>query len=302
MSILLDKNSTCLIQGITGKQGTSIAEDMLSYNNGVQLVAGVTPGKGGQEVHKVPVYNTVADAKASHKDINVTLISTPPAFTKSAILEAIENLIPLIVVLTEGLPMLDTAHCIAEARVRGLHIVGPASIGIITPGVGKVGVIFGSNPNEIVDKGDIGLISKSGGMTAELALILKNGGFGVSTALSIGGDVLAGSTYADILKLFEKDDSTRAVVMYGELGGTYEEQAAEVLASGEFTKPLAVFIAGKFAESHLPQGHQLGHAGAIIEGERGTTKSKITALKKAGAHVVEVPYDIPDVLKSLKDV
>ena len=299
MSILLDNNSVCLIQGITGKQGTSIAEDMLSYNSGVQLVAGVTPGKGGQDVHGVPVFNTIEEAKAAHTDINVTLVSTPPAFTKAAIIEAIESSTPLIVVLTEGVPMSDTAYCLAEARLRGLTIVGPASIGIITPGVGKVGVIFGSEPNEIVSQGNIGLVSKSGGMTAELALILKNGGFGVSTALSIGGDVLAGSTYADILKLFEKDDQTKAVAMYGELGGIYEEQAAELIESGEFTKPLVAFIAGKFAEKHLPQGHQLGHAGAIVEGNKGTTKSKIDALQKAGAYVVDVPYDIPQKLEEL---
>lgn len=299
MSILLDSQTSVIVQGITGNEGTRITREMLAY--GTKVAAGVTPGKGGQSVAGLPVYNTVASAVKKHPYINTSLIAVPPLMVKDAALEAIGNGIRLINILTERVPIQDTAYIINTAKKHKARIIGPSSIGIISPGAGKIGAIGGSDPHQIYTKGPVGVISKSGGMCAELSLILTQAGFGQSTVVGIGGDVIIGTTYAELLKLFAKDSETKAIVMYGEIGGTYEEEVGQWITDNKFSKPVVAFIAGRFAQTYLPHGESLGHAGAIIEGKRGTIESKAKALKKAGVTVVQAPYEIPVVLrKALK--
>lgn len=295
MSILIDEDTKVLVQGITGREASEKVPEMIQY--GTDVVAGVTPGKGGQEVEGVPVYDTVDEALTEHPDINTSLIYVPPFAAKDAAIEAIENGIPLIDIVTERIPTKDTWKIYEKAREKNARVVGPTSLGIISPGKSKIGPIGGDRAKEFYDQGKIGIISKSGGMTTETAWIVKQAGYGVSTAVAVGGDVVSGTTYADALKLFEEDDETEAVVIYGELGGTYEEQAAELVENGEFTKPLIAFIAGKFTED-MPEKNY-GHAGAIIRGERGTPSGKEKALRKAGAHVVDVHHEIGGKLNEL---
>lgn len=294
MSILIDKNTKVLIQGMTGKEGSKAAEQMLAY--GTEVIAGVTPGKGGQEVFGKPVYNSVAEALKKHPEINTSSIAVPGAFAKGAMLEAIENKIPLIHVLTEHVPIQDTAIAFAKAKKAGVRIVGPSSIGIISPGKAKLGSIGGSNPDFSYQPGNIGVVSKSGGMTSEISFILKKSGLGVSTAVGIGGDMIIGSTFADLAELFRTDTETEALVIYGEQGGTYEEDFATYIKENTFEKPVAAFIAGIFAES-LPSGQALGHAGAIIEAGKGRRSDKVAALEKAGVAVASVPDDLPNLIK-----
>lgn len=295
MAILIDKNTKVLVQGITGKEGSRAAEQMLSYKTAV--LAGVTPGKGGQEVLGLPVFDSVEQALDKFPEINTTTIAVPGAFAKSAITEAIENKIPLIHVLTEHIPVLDTAFCFQLAKATRVRLVGPSSIGIISPGLAKLGSVGGSDPNFSYKKGPIGVISKSGGMTSEISLILKKAGLGVSTAVGIGGDLIVGSTFEDLLPMFEKDPDTLAIVLFGEVGGTYEEQAAAAIKKLPITKPVVAFISGLFAET-LPAGLALGHAGAIIEKGRATRGDKIRALKEAGVKIAQTPDELPSLLKN----
>lgn len=294
MAILITDKTKVIIQGITGKEGSKVALQMQNY--GTKVLAGVTPGKGGQEVHGIPVYNTIAEALENHPGINTSLISVPNFAVFGAMKEAIEAKIPLINVFTEHVPIADTARAIALARKDGVRIVGPSSMGIISPGVGKVGQIGGDDPRGIFSKGMVGVISKSGGMASEVSWILTKNGIGQSTVIGIGGDILAGSNFADLLEDFEKDEQTKAVVLFGEIGGTYEEEAAQFIKSRKFTKKVVAFISGLFAEK-LPQGTKLGHAGAIIYGEKGSYKSKINALKEAGVGIAKTPDEIPQLLK-----
>lgn len=294
MAILVTQQTKVLVQGITGKEGSKVALQMKNY--GTRVLAGVTPGKGGQEVHGVPVYNTVAEALENHPAINTSFVAVPNFAAFGAIEEAIKNKIPLINVLTEHIPIQDTAKAIAMARSSGVRIVGPSSIGIISPGIGKVGSIGGDDPRGVFSKGGVGIISKSGGMASEVSWILTKNGIGQSTVVGIGGDILVGSTFADLMEDFEKDPQTHAVVIFGEIGGTYEEEAAEMVKSGKFTKKVVAFISGLFAES-LPQGTKLGHAGAIVYGEKGSYKSKINSLKEAGVSIAKTPDEIPNLLK-----
>lgn len=294
MSILINKKTKVLVQGITGKEGSRAAEQMLAYET--KVVAGVTPGKGGQEVFGKPVYNTVSEALNKHPEINTTSIAVPGAFARSAMLEAIENKIPLIHVLTEHVPIFDSALAFAKAKEARVRIVGPSSIGIISPGKAKIGSIGGSDPNFSYQPGNIGVISKSGGMTSEISFILKKAGLGVSTAVGIGGDMIIGSTFANLAQLFADDPETKALVIYGEQGGTYEEDFAEWLTKTGFNKPVVAFIAGIFAES-LPVGQALGHAGAIIEAGKGRRSDKVAALEKAGVSIAQVPDELADLAK-----
>lgn len=295
MSILVDKNTKVLVQGITGREASEKVPEMIEY--GTDVVAGVTPGKGGQEVAGVPVYDTVKEALENHPEINATLIYVPPFAAKDAAFEALENGIKLVDIVTERIPTKDSWRIYEKANEKGATMVGPTSLGILTPGECKLGPIGGDRAEEFYDKGKVGIISKSGGMTTETAWVLKQAGFGVSTAVALGGDVLSGTTYVDALKMFEEDDQTEAVVMYGELGGTYEEQAAELLKKGEFSKPLVAFIAGKWTEDKPSQNY--GHAGAIIRGDRGKPSKKEKALREAGAHVVDVHHRIGEKLEEL---
>ncbi len=296
MAILIDESTRILVQGITGKEGSRAAKVMLEY--GSNVVAGVTPGKGGWSIEGIPVYNSVKEALTKHPEINATIIIVPPAFAKSAALEAIEAAIPLINILTEGMPVQDSAHIVHEAAKHRVHIVGPSSIGILSPGKCRLGVIGGEQ--EIIERiytpGSIGVISKSGGMTNETAWVVRQAGLGHSTVVGIGGDIICGTTFTDLLERFERDPQTKGVVMFGELGGTYEDQVAHMLKKKKFTKPLAVFIAGRFAES-MPHGIAFGHAGAIIEGSRGLPSSKIHALAEAGALVAGRHDELGELIK-----
>lgn len=294
MAILVNEKTKVLVQGITGKEGSKVTLQMQNY--GTKVLAGVTPKKGGQEVHAVPVYNSINEALDNHPGINTSFIAVPNFAAFGAMEEAIQAKIPLINVLTEHIPIADTAKAIALARKAGVRIVGPSSIGIISPTVGKVGSIGGDDPRGVFNKGNIGVISKSGGMASEVSWILTKNGMGQSTVVGIGGDVLVGSTFADLMVDFEKDEQTKAVVLFGEIGGTYEEEAADMIKHGKFSKKVVAFISGLFAQN-LPQGTKLGHAGAIIYGKKGSYKSKIESLKSAGVKIAKTPDEIPDLLK-----
>lgn len=295
MSILADEETRLLVQGITGREASEKLPEMKDY--GTKVVAGVTPGKGGQEVDQVPVYNTVRKALENHPEINASLVYVPAFAAKDAAFEAIENEIPLINIITERIPVKDTWEIRSKAEEKGVRVVGPSSIGIISPGKTKIGPIGGPKAKKVYKPGKIGIISKSGGMTTETAWVLRQEGFGISTAIGLGGDVITGTSFADALKLFEKDIQTEAVVMYGELGGTYEEKAAELLKQKKFTKPLLSFISGKFTED-LPS-RSYGHAGAIIRGNRGKPTSKKKALRESGAEVVDIHHQIGERLKQV---
>lgn len=296
MSILINEKTKVLVQGITGKEGAKVALQMQNY--GTKVLAGVTPGKGGQEVHGIPVYNSVKEALENHPGINTSLISVPNFACFEAAKEAIEAKIPLINIFTEHVPIQDTAKMISGSPIRSgmTRIVGPSSMGIISPGIGKVGQIGGEDPRGVFRKGNIGVISKSGGMASEVSWILTQAGLGQSTVIGIGGDILEGTTFADLLEEFEKDSQTEAVVLFGEIGGTYEEDAAELIKSGKFTKKVVAFVSGLFAET-LPSGTKLGHAGAIVYGDKGSYKSKINALRDAGVIIAKTPDEIPELLK-----
>lgn len=294
MSILINEHTRVLIQGITGTEGTRACKEALRY--GTSVLAGVTPGKGGQAVEGVPVYNSVFEALIHHKDINTSLIVVPAKFALDAALEAIEAAIPLVVILTEHITTQHSARIMAHATAKHVRVVGPSSVGIISPGKGKIGSI-GMTTSEIFTPGNIGILSKSGGMTSEIALALTRSGLGQSTAVGIGADIILGSDFADLLKLFAQDKETKAVVLFGEVGGTYEETAAQYIQNG-FTKPVVALVAGAFADT-LPQETTLGHAGAIVSQGKGSYASKIQALREAGVHIAQTTEDIPKILHTL---
>ncbi|MBI4057852.1 CoA-binding protein [Candidatus Microgenomates bacterium] len=293
MAILVDHTTRVLIQGITGRSGTQVCEMLQKYNT--KVIAGVRPGKGGEEVLGVPVYNSVQEAVSKHIDINASLIYVPPGFVLDATFEALEAGIPLLHIFTEKVPILDSAKIFAKAQEKNARVLGPASIGALSPGLGKIGSIGGFE-NRGFEKGEIGIVSKSGGMCSEIANILARAGFGQSTVVGIGGDMIACTNFVDLLELFEKDDQTKTVVLFGEVGGTYEEEAAEFIRQGKLSKPVVAYIAGRFINT-LPQGTALGHAGAMIEGDKGTWESKVTSLKDAGVQVAQTLEDIPVLLK-----
>ena len=283
MSIWLNEQSKILIQGITGKNGRFHTEHMLDY--GTNIVAGVTPGKGGSDVFGVPVYNTVSEAKTL--GANVSCIFVPPAFAYDAIKESIDSNIELIIVITEGIPALDMVKLKAYSKDFNVRIIGPNCPGIITPGVGKVGIM----PGHIHKKGRIGIVSRSGTLTYEAVNQVTELGLGQSTCLGIGGDPVIGSTFIDCLDAFENDPDTDAIIMIGEIGGNAEEKAASFVKSS-VTKPVVGFIAGRTA----PPGKRMGHAGAIISGGMGTADAKVKAMKDAGIYVAENPAMIGDTL------
>jgi succinyl-CoA synthetase alpha subunit len=295
MSILIDEDTEVVVQGITGREASEKVPEMIEY--GTEVSAGVTPGKGGREVAGVPVYDTVRQALEEHPDINTSLIYVPPFAAKDAILEALENGIRTINVVTERIPTRDSWEIYREVERHDATLVGPTSVGIISPGKSKIGPIGGNEPEKVYREGRVGVVSKSGGMTTETSWVVRQSGYGISTAVDIGGDVIAGTSFADALEMFEDDDQTDAVVMFGELGGTYEEKAAEFLESGAFTKPLIAFISGQFTESMPSQ--QYGHAGAVIRGDRGKPSHKKQKLRDAGAHVVDVHHEIGEKLEQV---
>ncbi len=295
MGILLNKNTEVFVQGITGKEGQKAARAMLDYHTNV--VGGVTPNKGGQVVEGKPVFNTVKELKDQFPQVNVAAIYVPPFAAKAAILEAVENDIPLVSVIVERIPIKDTAYCLAAAKEKNITIIGPSSLGFIVPGVGRVGVVGGPLVDEIFQPGSIGVISRSGGMTNELSWQIRKAGLGQSAAVHVGGDLLMGTTYADLLRLFQKDAATKAVVVFGEHGGSYEFEIVELIKNKEFTKPLAIYIGGKFATT-LPEGMNIGHAGAIVgRGQSAAEKEK--ALKEVGVMIAERYEDLVELVKPL---
>jgi len=280
MSILIDENTRLLIQGITGSEGSFHAQRSMEY--GTKVVAGVTPGKGGTRYAGVPVFDSVEKAVVD-TGANASLMFVPPAFAADGILEAIEAGIPLIVCITEGIPVLDMVKVHCYLRGKPTRLIGPNCPGVISPGKCKAGIMVG----EIHLPGNIGLVSRSGTLTYEIVSQLTNLGIGQSTCVGIGGDALPGSTFVDILKLFQADKETKAVVLIGEIGSTLEQEAAEFIKS-EMTKPVIVFISGSTA----PPGKRMGHAGAIITGSAGKASEKIKALSAAGAVIASNPAEV----------
>lgn len=297
MSVFADEDTKLLVQGITGRAASEKTPHMIEY--GTDVAAGVTPGKGGQEVAGVPVYDTVREALREHPEINTSLVYVPHFAAKDAILEALEKGIKKINVTTERIPTRDMWEVRKKLRQENATLVGPTSVGVISPGKSKIGPIGGDKAGEVYDEGRIGIVSKSGGMTTETAQVVQNAGFGISTAMDIGGDKIAGTNFVEALEMFEEDGETDAVVMFGELGGTYENQVAEMLDRGEFTKPLVAFITGKFTESMPSQ--QYGHAGAVIREGREKPSYKEKVLRESGAHVVDVHHEIGEKLEEILD-
>ena len=285
MAIIVDDKTKVLVQGITGHQGTFHTKEMLRF--GTRVVAGVTPGKGGAEVHGVPVFNEVKEA-VDETGANTSLVLVPARFAKDAIIEAIDAGIRTIVVITEHIPFHDTIEIVHYARYKEVTVVGPNCPGVASPGKAKVGIF----PNHIFREGDIGVASRSGTLTYEIVDSLSREGFGQSTCVGLGGDPVTGLNFVEVLEMFERDEETRAIVMVGEIGGVAEEEAAEYIKD-HVSKPVFAFIAGRTA----PPEKRMGHAGAIISRGRGTAKSKIEALRKAGVAVAEFPDEIAQLIK-----
>ena len=274
MSILIDNNTKLLVQGITGAQGMLHTRGCIDY--GTNVVAGVTPGKGGQDFEGVPIFNSVLEAvKAT--DANASMILVPPAFAADAIMEAAAAEIPLIVAITEGVPVVDMVQVVDFVDKKGCRLIGPNCPGIITPGQSKIGIM----PGAIHQTGGIGIVSRSGTLTYEAVSQITRVGLGQSTCIGIGGDPVNGTNFIDCLSLFEQDEQTEAIVMIGEIGGDAEEQAADY-AKNNVTKPIVSFIAGQTA----PPGRRMGHAGAIISGGHGTAEEKMNALRESGIYVI----------------
>jgi succinyl-CoA synthetase alpha subunit len=284
MSILVGKETRLLVQGITGREGAFHTQQMLEY--GTQVVAGVTPGKGGEWIHGVPIFDTVSMAVEA-TGANTSVIYVPAPFAADAIIEAALGGIQLIVCISEGVPALDMVRVVAYVHSKGARLIGPNCPGLITPGEAKVGIM----PAHIHREGPVGVVSRSGTLTYEVVYALTNRGIGQSTAVGIGGDMIVGSRFVDILDLFENDAQTDVVVMIGEIGGA-EEEAAARFVSDRMTKPVIAFVAGQTA----PEGKRMGHAGAIISGSSGGAEAKIQALRSAGVPVADYPEQIVDLV------
>lgn len=287
MAILIDEKTRVVVQGITGREGTFHTLQAIKY--GTKVVAGVTPGKGGTRHEGIPVYNTVSEA-VQGEGANATVIFVPPPFAADAIMEAADAGIPVIICITEGIPTLDMVKAYQYVKARRVRLIGPNCPGVISPGKCKIGIM----PAHIHTPGPVGVISRSGTLTYEAVDQLTRRGIGQSTCIGIGGDPIIGSSFTDLLDLFQKDPETRAVVMIGEIGGTAEEEAAAFIKDN-VTKPVVGFIAGRTA----PPGRRMGHAGAIISGGKGTATEKMAVMRAAGLHVVESPADIGDTVARL---
>lgn len=296
MSIIIDKNTKVLVQGMTGREGQKATLSMIE--SGIGVVAGVTPGKGGQEVHGKPIFSTIREAVDFDKSINTSVLYVPPLMVLSAALEAIDAGLKTLVIVAENVPVKDAALIIERAKSKSCRVLGPSSIGILNTNLGKLGSIGKPQESRMFKKGEVGIVSKSGGMCAETSLVLTNENIGQSTVVGIGGDVLLGTDFVDILELFEKDEETKAVVLFGEIGGYYEHKVAQMVKSGKFSKPIVAFISGRFAQK-LNRNLALGHAGAIIEGENTTAQAKKKMLEEAGVLVAQYHHQIPELLKQV---
>ncbi len=284
MGIFLDENTKVIVQGITGRDGSFHTKQMVEY--GTRMVGGVTPGKGGTEANGLPVFNTVRDA-VKETSANCSVIFVPAKMAADAILEAASNKIELIICITEGVPVQDMLSVYPYVKKQGVRLIGPNCPGLITPGVGKVGII----PGHIHTPGKIGVVSRSGTLTYEVDYGLTKAGLGQSTCVGIGGDPIIGTNFLDVLKAFENDKGTEAVVLMGEIGGDDEEKAAEYIST--MSKPVVAFISGRTA----PPGKRMGHAGAIISGNSGTAESKVAAFNKVGVKVADTPSQVVGLLQ-----
>ena len=293
MSILIDQATRVIVQGITGGQARFDTEWCIQY--GTRIVAGVTPGKHGEMVHGVPVFDTVQSAVAAHP-ADASILYVPAAQVKPAVLEAIAAGLRLIVVTSEYVPLHDVVQIVAAARAAGVRLVGCNTNGIISPGKSKLGGVGGMDPAEIYPPGRIGLCSRSGGMTAELALALKEAGYGVSTSVAMGGDLVTGMNMAEYLMLFDADADTDAVVIFGEPGTRNEQEVAELVRAGHLKKPVVALISGAFQEAY-PAGMSFGHAAAAINTQDESASAKRRLLQAAGVHVAQALEDIPDLLE-----
>ncbi|UCG09055.1 MAG: CoA-binding protein [Desulfobacterales bacterium] len=296
MAILADENTRVIVQGITGREAATFTKDMLDY--GTNVVAGVTPGKHGQQVHGIPVYDTVRQA-VKENPADAAVISVPPALVKGAVLEALNNSIKLLVVVSERVPRKDTIEFLEVAREKNARIIGPNTLGLISPHRLKLGMAGG--PVDDVKKaympGPVGIASRSGGMTTEIANLLTTSGIGQSTCVGVGGDPVVGSNFLDLIPLYDKDPETKAVVIFCEPGGVIEEKLAESIINENIALPIIAFIAGRFVDT-MP-GVRFGHAATIVEGDKGTTKGKIAIFKKAGIRVAENFSDIIPLVKEM---
>jgi succinyl-CoA synthetase alpha subunit len=299
MSILIDADTTFIVQGITGREAVNLTRECLDYAAGAKIVGGVTPGRLGRDVHGVPVFDTVAQAVDDNGGpIDGSVVTVPPAFTKDAVFEAIENGVKLVVIVTERIPRRDVAQMVELASLRGARIIGPNCLGIIVPDVIKMGGIGGpaKNARQAYSRGPVGVISRSGGMTTEMSSTLTAAGLGQSTAVSIGGDAIIGSTYAELMPLFEADEQTQGIVIYTEPGGRMEAALAGWVTENDSRLPIVAFMAGRFMDE-MP-GMSFGHAGTIVEGKEDTASEKIARLAEAGITVAEDIADIPGILKA----
>jgi len=289
MSILIDETTTVVVQGITGREGRIITKDSLDY--GTRVVAGVTPGRGGQEVLGVPVYDSLKSAVSVHRP-TAAVICVPPLGVRDAALEAIENAIPLLLIVTERIPRKDVCEVLVAASANGVRVLGPNSLGAIAPGRCKLGTVGGSLENTLQTfmRGSVGILSRSGGMTSELANVLTTRGIGQSACVSVGGDPLIGSTFKDLFLLFEQDSETMAVVLFCEPGGTMEEELSDYYKTVRSRKPIVAFVAGRFVDD-MP-GTRFGHAGVIVDGNRGSARGKIEAFEAAGVRVAHRLRDL----------
>jgi len=295
MAILQTKQTKVLVQGITGREGSMRAKFMRRL--GTNVVAGVTPGRGGEDVDGIPVYNTVKDAVKNHGPFDASVTFIPGTALKDAVFEALDSDIKWIVMPVERVPLYDILEMVAFGKQKGAMLLGPGSIGINSPGIGVLGWLGGSV--EFATKhfvpGHVGVISRSGGQSGTLPYVISAAGFGVSTVIHVGTEPVTGMSFADILPLFQKDAETDCVAIFGEMGGSHEEEAAELVKAGKFTKPIIIYVSGAWA----PAGMKFSHASAIVERGSGSTQDKITRLRQAGITVVDNPNEIPENLKAL---
>jgi len=295
MAIIIDENTTVLVQGITGREGRARARFMLDY--GTKVLGGVTPGHGGDEVWGLPVYNTVAEFVKAHGSVEASVTFVPGLQVKKAAVEAIEAGVKFILIPAERVPLHDSLEMIALARKKGARILGPGSMGLVSVDKAAMGWLGGSEEfaREIFKPGPIGVMSRSGGQTSTVVWIVVQASLGITTAMHVGAEPVLGTSFAEVLPLFEADEQTKAVVIFGEIGTVAEEEAAEVVKDGRFSKPLVAYIAGR----SLPAGMRFSHASAIIEQGRGTAESKVKALEGVGAYVVGRPQDIGTTLTKI---
>ncbi len=299
MSILITKDTRFVVQGITGREAVNLTRENLDY--GAVIVGGVTPGRAGRDVYGVPVYDSVRDVVAKHGAVEGSIVSVPPGFVRDAVFEAIENGVKLVVVVTENVPRKEVAQMVELAALRGARIIGPNCLGIISPGEAKMGGVGGpaANTRQAYSKGPIGVMSRSGGMTTEIASTLTAAGLGQSTCVSIGGDAIVGTTYAELMPLYEADPETRAIAIYSEPGGRMEAELAEWVREHRSRLPIVAFMAGRFMDEM--KGMRFGHAGTIVEGVEDTTAEKIARMEAAGISVAERIEEIPALLRRRLD-